>query len=317
MRPTRREPPTAPPVPLTHHDIAALAAPFTRAGRLVDLAASDRAARRLRFKPLALDGVLEGLSLDEDKGSWRLTRSLTDDTGLCAQLQARGDDVAALCEPCLAVPVASAFSRGAGWAIAWSHQLAEAGPRLQAAELRLDGLTLRMSVSSVDRIPADIRLEAPDITELPSDLLAVLGLRWARLDRQGSGWRSSLALRSRGAARSGEAQAQLQAAAAHLAHTLARPPAHFHDAHLGLRWAVTARRAVPLLACVGIIGAALAVPALNLQPDSVLRMLIFNAPPLLLGLFVVLREMPRVELPPLPRRPAAAHWRRAPLPETR
>jgi protein-S-isoprenylcysteine O-methyltransferase Ste14 len=83
------------------------------------------------------------------------------------------------------------------------------------------------------------------------------------------------------------------------------------------RWAVTARRAVPLLVCLGVIGAALAVPALNLPPDSVLRMLIFNAPPLLLGLFVVLREMPRVELPPRPRRPTAAHWRSAPLPEPR
>jgi len=171
----------------------------------------------------------------------------------------------------------------------------------------------------VDRVPAEITLEAPggDMAELPADLLAVLGLRWARLDRKGSGWRSSLALRGRGAARGAEARTQLLAAAAHLAHTLAEPPARFHDSRVAQRWAVTLRRAVPLLVCVGVIGAALAVPALQLQQDSVFRMLIFNAPPLLLGLFVVLREMPRVELPPLPRRPTAARWRSAPLPESR
>jgi hypothetical protein len=40
-------------------------------------------------------------------------------------------------------------------------------------------------------------------------------------------------------------------------------------------------------------------------------MLIFNAPPLLLGLFFCLREMPRIEIPPLPRPSAAGAWRRA------
>jgi hypothetical protein len=77
------------------------------------------------------------------------------------------------------------------------------------------------------------------------------------------------------------------------------------------RWRVTLRRAVPLAVCVGVIAAALAVPLLNLSQDSVLRMLIFNAPPIMLGLFFALREMPRVEIPPLPRRPTAPHWRSA------
>ena len=319
MTPTRREP-AALRAPLTHHDILALAAPFVRAGRRVDLPGSDRAARRLVFAPFEQDGLVECLALDDDEGAgWRLTRTLTDPAGLQAQLTSAGDDLQALCERTLALPAPGQFSRGEGWAIAWSHQMQDRGPRLRAAELRLDGLTLVMSVSSVDRIPAAITLEAPgrDINTLPSDLLAVLGLRWARLDRSGSGWRSSLDLRDRGAARGAEAQSQLVAAAQHLARTLAEPPARFHDARVPQRWAVTARRAVPLLACIGVIGAALAVPALQLQQDSVFRMLIFNAPPLLLGLFFVLREMPRVELPPLPRRPTAAQWRSAPLPESR
>ena len=38
--------------PLTHHEILALAAPFARAGWQVDLAASQRAERRIAFRPL-------------------------------------------------------------------------------------------------------------------------------------------------------------------------------------------------------------------------------------------------------------------------
>jgi len=38
--------------PLTHHEILALVAPFARRGRRVDLAASDRVARRIAFRPV-------------------------------------------------------------------------------------------------------------------------------------------------------------------------------------------------------------------------------------------------------------------------
>ena len=309
--------------PLTHHDIMALAAPFARLGRHVDLAASDRMARRLLFKPHALDTLAtpltETLLLDEtERGRLRLARALTDAEGQRASLHAEGDDVAELLQRVQAVPPEHQFSRGPGWAIAWSLRLRlqDHTPLLAHAALRLDGLTLQVSVSSVDRIPAVIDLAAPagDITELPPDLLAVLGRAWSRLDRTAAGWRCSLDLRGRGAARSAEAQAQLQRAAAHVARTLAETPQRFHDQRVPARWAVTLRRAVPLLVCLGLIAAALAVPALNLDQDSVLRMLIFNAPPILLGLFFVLREMPRIEVPPLPRRPTLTTWRQAPSP---
>ncbi len=310
------------PAPLTHHEILAAAAPFVRAGCTVDLAASDRAERRIALRPAAGgDGAFklrfELASLPH--GRWRVWRFATDAQGLEARLQGEcaEDGLAALAGRMAEVFPATQFEQGEGWAVAWSLRLPPAGgalPALAAATLRLDGLTLDMSVPAVDRIAATLTLRAPggDIAELPSDLLAVLGLRWARLDRTGATWRSSLVLRERGAARSAEAQAQLRLAAAHLARTLAEPPAAFHDGRVGARWAVTARRAVPLLAFAGTIGAALAVPALELPPDSVWRMLIFNAPPLMLGLLVVLRELPRVEIPPLPRRPAAASWRSGP-----
>ena len=72
-----------PPPPLTHHQILALVEPFSRSGRQVDLAASDRLARRLLFKPrqLPADGacpaLVETLQLDcHEGGHHRLTRRL-------------------------------------------------------------------------------------------------------------------------------------------------------------------------------------------------------------------------------------------------
>jgi hypothetical protein len=123
-------------------------------------------------------------------------------------------------------------------------------------------------------------------------------------------------IRGRGPERTAQAKAQLVAAAQHLARTLAEPPRRFHDRQRAARWRVTARRAVPLAVCFGVVLAALAVPALNLSEDSVWRMLIFNAPPILLGLFFMLREIPRVEFPPLPRPSAASTWRRNGAPHT-
>ena len=237
--------------------------------------------------------------------------------GVAAQAltTAQGEDLDELAARLDAQPAAAGFEQGEGWLIAWHQRLPETGPpQLAGATLQLEGLAGEMKLSAVDRIPAEVMLHAPagDIAELPSDLLAVLGLPWSRLERKGTGWRATLGLRGRGGARAAEAMAQWRVAAAHLAATLARPPASFHEQHAARRWRVTLRRAVPLAVCLGVIGAALAVPALELSEDSVFRMLIFNAPPLLLGLLFAFRELPRIEVPPPPRRLTAPSWRRTP-----
>jgi hypothetical protein len=74
---------------------------------------------------------------------------------------------------------------------------------------------------------------------------------------------------------------------------------------------VYVRRATPLLACALLIGSTAALPRAHLAEHSALRMLIFNLPPLLMGLFFCLREIPRIEIPPPPRRPRGAAWRGA------
>jgi hypothetical protein len=95
----------------------------------------------------------------------------------------------------------------------------------------------------------------------------------------------------------------------HLACVLEEPPSRFHERWVVARWRVFLRRLMPLAACIGLIVCAAAVPKLHLAERSGLRMLILNSPPILLMLFFCLREVPIVEIPPLPRRSAAASWR--------
>ena len=165
---------------------------------------------------------------------------------------------------------------------------------------------------AVQGIAAEVMLRAPrgDLPWLPDDLLAVLGWHWSRLRRRQDGWHATLLLRGAGAVRSADAQAKLLATALHLARTLAEPPAAFHQRWLRRRWAVTARRAVPALVCLALIGGAAAVPQLGLADNSMAWMLIFNLPPVLMVAFFAMREMPTIEIPPLPRRPRAAGWRK-------
>jgi hypothetical protein len=68
---------------------------------------------------------------------------------------------------------------------------------------------------------------------------------------------------------------------------------------------------VPALVCVVLIGGSIALARLDLAQDSVVRMLLFNAPPLLLIAAFCLRETPRIEIPPLPRASRAASWYRS------
>ena len=70
---------------------------------------------------------------------------------------------------------------------------------------------------------------------------------------------------------------------------------------------------IPLLgAGVMIIGAAVfAKLEPDLAQDSVFRMLIFHAPPILMVALFCMNELPRVEIPPLPKRPRQASWRQS------
>lgn len=322
--------------PLTHHEILAIVEPFARCGVRVDLAASDRFARRIAFRSVeqpadAAAGLpmhRESMALEpHEDGGWRLLRTLATADGPASTLTVRGDAPGALLAAARAVDRRRQLDEGEGWTLAVEQRLDLARGAVDASDraavaaalvpvrgtVRTDGVEVTMRIPTVGGISADIAIAIAedDPVELPDDLLAVLGRAWGRLDRSGRGWSSHVGLSGGGAARGRDAEAKLRTMAAHVARTLSEPPARYHDRLRGARWRTAARRSVPLAACVALVAAAAAVPSLGIARESPLWMLIFNAPPLLLvGLFC-LREMPRIELPRAPTVPDSPSWRRA------
>lgn len=312
--------------PLTHHQILDLIEPFARRERHVDLAASDRLARRLVFKPVDHPGLgPEAAGLSEiwelenpSEGLLRLSRRMVAAGGLTGVLRVEGADAAGLIARIERVPLDAQFRAGPGYVIAFDHRLAQddaAAPLLlNEATLQLDGLTFVLKISTVKGYPAELYLTpAPGaVFDLPDDLLAVLGRDWDRLGLSRDGWRSTIKVRGAEPAHSRDAEAKFERMAAHVAQTLAEPPSAFHERMRKERWRVAMRRTVPLLACLALVAASLLVSRLDLEDDSWVRMLIFNIPPLLMAVFFLLREIPRIEIPSVPRPSTAKAWRRPP-----
>lgn len=303
--------------PLTHHEIMALAAPFARQGRQVDLAGSDRMARRLVFRPQPLadePSLSERLRLEDgERTRHRLLREIALPGGATAELRADGDDPAQLLALIEAVPPAAQWRRGEGWEMALGQRATRADDgavRVVVAwiEARVAGVRLRLTLPAVAGITAELELEAPQLAGLPDDLLAVIGGGWSTLWRLGDRWRGHFRAPRSEPRRSEAALEQMQRAVEHLARTLAEPPARFHQRLAAARWRVAARRCVPLLAALGLIALSFVVTSMDFARDSVWRMLIFNAPPILLALGVSLQELPRFEWPRLPRASGAASW---------
>ncbi len=311
--------------PLTHHEILGLVAPFTRRGLHVDLAASDRARRRLAFRiverPWAATQLRESLELESPAPEhYRLTRRLVHANGLSARLEAEGADLEALLADVEQIAPERQFDVAPALMTAQSHHLQPGGdaPRpagerlvLAGAAAHVGALRLRLDEPTRLGVRADLHVESQggETLALPEDLFAVLGRHWAPLKREHDGcWRGSLRLRNREPARSRRAEMHWSLGIRHLAATLAEPPRRFHERFAAARWAVVLRRALPLLVCVALIAGAASVPRLHLAENSGLRMLIFNAPPILMMLFFCLRELPHIEIPPVPSASRAGRW---------
>jgi hypothetical protein len=318
---------TAP--PLTHHDILALVAPFTRSGRQVDLGATDRLQRRVVFKSVEragdgpqLAGLRETLQLEVLRPRrYRLTRTLQDPSGAQVRLEALGPVPAQLLTQVDAVPARAQFHPGPGFLILRFYTLeveaqpAESGqfqaaPALTHAELRLPGLNLGMKVSATRNVSAEILLcPAPGSRlDLPEDLLAVLGWNWSPLIRSADGWHSQLRLRCACEQRRPRVEQALDLAAAHLAQTLAEPPERFHERHLKARWQVALRRAVPILTPLVLLLAVLAMPRLDFGQHPGMWLLFGQIPMVLIALSFMLQDQARLEIPPWPRRSPADSW---------
>ena len=311
--------------PLTHHEIIRLIAPFTRRNRHADLVASDRAERRLVFKAIdhsdtlsSLDGLRETLQLENLRADqYRLIRKLLLRNGMTATLTIDGTEPAALLDAIETVPLQRQFACVAGHVIAQSHRLEKAMDKapalrmiLTSAEVRFAGLTLLLTAETGKGYPAEITLQPPPdgSLDLPDDVLAVLGWDWGILRPRGSGWTASLKARGREPKRSRALERKLEQTVAHLAKTLSEPPHQFHDRQTPARWGVVFRRSIPLLFCVGLIAGTVGLTFLKIPTDSMVQMLVFNLPPLLLMVLFGMREVPRLEIPPLPRASTEPVW---------
>lgn len=327
--------------PLTHHEILALAEPFSRAGRRVDLAASDRAARCIAFRPVdhparasEMPALRETLTLSQlDWGAWRLLRTLAvldpaGRDGLAAKapaalLEAVGDAPGELLARVQAVSFALQVQAGPGWTIALEQSVQAPGSRqarvnaagegpadlvLQRGHVRVDGLTVTMDVPRLRGISAELAL-APDAPmPLPDDLFEVLGRGWGRIEKRAAGLCAPLRLRGRGRSRYRDAELKLRRIGSHLAQTLAETPAQWQRRLSRERWRVVLRRTEPLLVCAALLAGVALVPWPLIGDDSLVRMMILSMPPLLMAGFFCLRELPRLELPRPPRPIAAERW---------
>jgi hypothetical protein len=332
---------------LTHHEIIQLVAPFARRGRHVDLAASDRAGRRLVFKPIEREagagspvGLSESLRLDcRDDRRFVLDRIVTDAaSGQQATLQAIGPRPEELLATIDAVPWRRHFESGNGWRITRSYEVlgtAHGLPALRRPDIGTDprdaastpepALFLTRGVVAVDGLVLEMDLRLPTLRgiaanltltpsgagrlQLPEDLLAVQGWDWARLVPNKAGWTSRLRLRGAALRRTATAEQALLRVAGHLVATFADSPGHFHDRHRPARWAMVLRRAIPSLTAVLMIVGALLLPAVTDTRSAGLWMALQYLPIALLAMAFSLQELPQFEIPPLPRRSQAARWR--------
>ncbi len=311
--------------PLTHHEILALAGPLAARGCHVDLAASDRDARRLVLRPPAADGAGcaadgptgESLVLEcGERGRLRLLRTL-EHGGRRAVLRAAGHDAAALLDLLRDVPPSQCFVAHPGAVVVRSYDVGGRGrdgrPLLDLFEGRVHadaGLVLILDVPPVRGVAANLWLEprAGLRFTLPEDLLAVLGWNWARLVPRPGGWMSKLRMKGPRAHRSAKAEAALDGAASHLAAVLAASPSAFHDRHRPARWGVFVRRGIPTLTALSLVGSVALFAHFVKQAPTGLWVTLYHAPTLLLALGFMAQELPRFEIPPWPRPLRAPGW---------
>ena len=312
--------------PLTHHEILRLMGPFTARGRHLDMGATRRAERELRFEPIdhppTIDGartLREHLTLQvSERGGYQLLRQLTlltgEDTVVPATLMAAGPDVAVLLDEIERFPVDHHFRNYDGVWLQRSYRL-ESGKRLgdsktEMRDARLVDASAEVAGVRIDfdaevrGLPIEVRLRVPSGQRLviPRDLLAVLGWHWQSLREFTNHWRSSIRVAKREPYRTSDIEDKLARTVHHLAKTLSHPPEHFHASHTMARWRAACQAGIPLFAVLGLVVGALALAKAPIQNDRLLTALAFHAPPvMLLVFFFTFDHLPDFEIPRVPR----------------
>jgi hypothetical protein len=325
--------------PLTHHEIMRLVVPFSERGYRVDPTASDRARRRLSFRPVTvaaapgrhppLDVVLR-LELP-DRGPTRVVRRIRTKQGLEATAIAEGGEPATLLAALERIEVTRQMCTVQGVLLARSYRVssgrsaltgtgtADGAPvvRIVGGEARFGDVTLR-ATEGLSRAPFDVELAAEDgkRLDIPQDFLAVLGWQWRPLRAGRHAWRGSVKLPPREPARTEALESILDTTVTHVAETLKQPPQQFHPQHRRARWRVAFQRVLPMLSGSALL-IGLVVLALLLPKTQLVHVALLHVPPLMMIAFFMQNEMPTMEIPPLPRQLRQMQWCSDASPATR
>lgn len=318
-------------LPLTHHEMLALMPAFSAQGLHADLKASRREVRMIAFQPRDHAATETAPALREVLFLWvaapeagdrqptefelvRRVEVLEDPDAAWSTLRGSGKDLALLLEQVLAVPLSRQIERVGELLLARDYVLGTgdfAGrPEFAEARVQFPGMRLEAVADRRGGYPLEYKLtpQAGQRICLAEDLVAVLGRGFRPMTRFVSYWRGSIKVPRKEPERTPEIERQLKRALSQLQACLARPPSDFHTRFRWARWQVTFRRALPLLIGIGLLMATPAIRFIDLEEHSLLRMLIFHLPPFMLVGFFLMREMPKLEIPPLPRPLRQRQW---------
>lgn len=220
--------------------------------------------------------------------------------------------------------------------------------RLNFTCAQVAGMELRADISASGGMPADVRLLAsgiasPNLREhladetilpldhraalalrqqsmssvindklsnLPEDLLAILGSQWRPLRFQGDHWKTLLRQLGTGARRSELAEKHVVEAIQHLYETAKRGPAKYHTDFHKARWQVYFRRLQPLMMLFAMLSI-MPIAWLLVSTGTIgINPLALSITPLLMVGAIVLtaREVPVMEIPPTPRALTNKPW---------
>jgi hypothetical protein len=246
---------------------------------------------------------------------------VTDPSGLVSTLTAQGPDAGALLEWVDGVSVERQFKVYGDVTVARSYRIAAVKgdseqaasaprPRITEAQARVDGVNFSLNALQGPNVLVEVKLTADPGEELriPEDLLSVLGWSWRPLRHFVSYWRGTIRVTPKEPERTADIEHKLGRSIRHLASTLAEAPSAFHLRHRQARWRAAFQRSIPLTVGLLILAATPAIGWLHMEDGSLLRMFIFHAPPIMMVGFFMFRELPRLEIPPLPRQLHQASW---------
>ena len=172
-------------------------------------------------------------------------------------------------------------------------------------DLPLDHRAARAHRLEALSAPADSRQ-----TDLPDDILAILGPQWRPLRSQGDHWKGVLRQLTSLDKRTARAERFIMQALEHLHDTLVETPALYQQRHGRARWQVYIRRLQPVMVFVGIL-ALMPISWLFVSSGAMtIHPLALGLTPLLMVGVVALtaREIPVMEIPPRPTPLAANAW---------